>query len=313
MDLDLDGTTDHYCIVWQWGLANSSTFGQTSRQPQKVAFVRLKSLGIEGFYDPKPGDDASSTVTAKCYGYAGGSFLIGQDGQLVQGTIWSGSSANTVTGRWENDAGLLRLHGATVVYQGKGWLGRYTQSNLVNVVEYSSTLIKSTYIRSTPSGAGVARKRITVVEYDSNGTTRYATTIYGYWPAGGPYAGQLKFIVKPDGVARYLAAHPAHGVLASDPGATCVLDDLTDQGVPDTTWVGDNHYASVFCKTYDGNSRLLTVSGEGEGCCGGGSGENGDYTLAYGPLDPRTPNDEWNDWKEYRRTTAPAASRRSSS
>ncbi|KKK86734.1 hypothetical protein LCGC14_2760280, partial [marine sediment metagenome] len=146
------------------------------------------------------------------------------------------------------------------------------------------------------SGEVAARKRVTAVTYNSDGSKRYLTHIYGYHTSGNG-VGKLRFIVGPEGVKRYLAHHPEDtGVDPADPGADCELDDLDE--APDATL---QDYASVVYVTYDAQGRVSKKSGPGAGCgvCGQGSGAAvGIWYVTNGSHSSGEPN----SWKTARRT-----------
>jgi len=192
--------------------------------------------------------------------------------------------------------------GLTTITQGEETITSLVNGDLVcDSVMCGGVLIKRTVTLSTRDGANIVRrKRVTEMEYNSDGTRRISTTLYGYYGSG-DYAGNLKFIVQPAGIARYLAnGHLSQGVaIVSGLTSTssCPLDQyytVTDETLLD--------YASVYCEEYDESDRVTKVSGEGGACCGGGSGP-GTYEFAYGPASPTGTG--WNTWRTWRRILAP--------
>jgi len=174
------------------------------------------------------------------------------------------------------------------------------------VQQRGQTTIRSTYFKYTESSGQLVRKRVTEAEVDSSGSsTRYLTTLYGYYGSG-DYAGRLKFIVRPEGVARCLADKGyQHGINPADVGAVCNLDN----------WLNDENdlmpYAETTFDAYDAQGRVTQLTSRGGGCCG--SSGAGQYTFAYGananyPGNPAE-DEQWNQWKTYRRITAPSGLR----
>lgn len=169
--------------------------------------------------------------------------------------------------------------------------------------------VKKTYFRYTETGGTLTRKRITTEEYNSDNTTkRFATTVYAYY-ASGDYLGKLHFIVRPEGVKRYLVDHLAGGIDPSDPRASCGLDTAAAGDLDDFAEV--EYTAYVDGGEFDGY--VAGVTTYGAGCCGGGTGA---YAFTYGtnpdyPVPPAQPtvDDRWNTWKTYRRIAGPGTLR----
>jgi RHS repeat-associated protein len=171
----------------------------------------------------------------------------------------------------------------------------------------STTTIRKTYFKYAEASGVLVRKRVTVEEYNSDGTKRFLMTLYVYYGDGQQYEGNLWFVVEPEGVRRYLAAAGyAKGINPSAPGDACDLDD------PETvTNAALDDYAEVLYTAYDASDRVTQMTSYGSGCCGGEGA--GTYTFAYGengdyPEEP-TEDQKWNTWKTYRRTTVPGGLR----
>jgi RHS repeat-associated protein len=172
-------------------------------------------------------------------------------------------------------------------------------------VDPNEVVVKKTYFRYMDQGEILVRKRITVEEYNSDGTKRFLTSIYAYYDSG-DNVGRLKFVVRPEGVKRYLTSNGAttlaHGIDSDHPENECDLDRVSEENsVPDESL---DDYAEAVYTAYDDQDRVTEMTSYGGGCCGGG-GEAGQYKFAYGPSSERTPVDS-NDWKTWRRITAPS-------
>jgi len=180
-------------------------------------------------------------------------------------------------------------------------------------------VVKKTYFHYT-SGTMV-RKRITVEEYNSDGSKRFQTTIYGYYPSGANL-GRIQFIVEAEGVKQYLAADSGnnwlHGINPNAPGDGCDLDNTVTVGddalktyaseVFDAYW----NWGDTGCSAFN-VGKLHQVTEHGGGCCGGGAGQ---YTFDYyqkptGDGAGQYPSNPTNDqkrnlWQYCRRITAPS-------
>jgi RHS repeat-associated protein len=289
----MDGGVQIWCDLATAGYVPSDTPGLTTCQTQTVAFTKPWAGGNpSGSYTPK-----DATVTATLYSTGSSSMVFGKGGHVVAP---SQGGCTVVT----PEGNQLLQGGATTLYQGKDLLTSTTGTGWTTITDTrSGTTIKTTYIRDTYDSTVKVRRRVTVVEFNSDGSKTYLTTLYGYYGSGTSWPAQLRFIVKPDGVARYLAAHPGDGVSIADPSGSCNLDTATAFDPTDPAY---DNYAAVFCSAYNGAYQVTTVSGEGGACCGGAGGEDGNYAFDYGPAQTRTPSSEFNDWATYRRTTAPS-------
>ena len=200
------------------------------------------------------------------------------------------------------------------VTRGKDLFTRYSDSQdrpTLIAQERSGIVLSKTYFRYADVGGYPLRQRMTVQEFNSDGSNRFLTTLYVYYASDGPQGkyrkGSLWFVVEPEGVKRYLAAAGyGHGVDLANAGNACDLDNrttVTDQALLP--------YAAVVYLGYDSQERITQVRSLGGGCCGGST--EGTYTFAYYnngayPGSP-TPDQRVNLWKLSRRVTAPSGLR----
>ena len=192
--------------------------------------------------------------------------------------------------------------------------GDYDADNRPTLIEQkrSATTIRKTYFKYVEASEVLVRKRVTVEEYNSDGTKRFLTTIYAYYSSGDDI-GRLKFVVRPEGVKRYLTSNGAttlaHGIDPDHPEYECDLDRVSGENSVSDESLDD--YAEAVYTAYDGQDRVTEMTSYGAGCCV--SSETGTYTFAYGengsyPEEPN-PDEEWNLWKTYRRITHPSGLR----
>ncbi|MCG3180448.1 MAG: hypothetical protein BIFFINMI_02809 [Phycisphaerae bacterium] len=186
----------------------------------------------------------------------------------------------------------------------------YGSGILVQTMTRDGVTVQESYWHYTYSGATLVRQRTTVVTYNSDGSKRLETTIWGFWGEGeGDKSGLLRYVVNGDGVVRYLSANPGKtGIDPTDPGAACDLDDtgaVTDAAL--------EAYASAKYLNYDAEGRILQETNSCASCGGGGFGTT---TYVYSdpdanPAYPATPTAEqlYNVWKTWIRQTDPSGRR----
>ncbi len=159
--------------------------------------------------------------------------------------------------------------------------------------------VKKTYYHYSPYQWPCKKMRVTEVGYNSDGSSRFLTTIYGF-----DTDGNVAMVVDPEGVKRYLVDKGLDsGINLSDPSQTCSLDDISTTGTNgiDTAL---QSYATRLCE-YDDLGRL--TYDHGRACCGAtGQGmrfsySNSNVNAHANPNYPANPtdNDNWNTWSNY--------------
>ncbi|MCP4378446.1 MAG: hypothetical protein GY794_20015, partial [bacterium] len=145
--------------------------------------------------------------------------------------------------------------------------------------------VRNVYTIYTEAEGALKRMRVTEETYDSAGTKRFRTWIYGM-EQGNSGEDRVTFVVEPDGVVRYLQANAdIDGVDKDDPGETegAVVCDLDNIATVANSALDD--YASVTYTDFDddtedtsNNDYVLTMKRDCSSC--GGAGQ---YTYSYGP------------------------------
>ena len=204
----------------------------------------------------------------------------------------------------------------------EGNITRYTEldpsDRSIRMLEMRSTTVQR-IVYTCYTGTPVTRVRVTEVTFDSDtstptrGNPRFLTTIYEYWGSGqGDKSGRLRFVVRPDGVRRYLADHgtidsvattniPSNHDIGGEgndgPLASCELD--TDADADDL-----DGYASEIYTDYDSEGRYTNVTRGCSSCSGAGQ-----YVYYYNTCDFNGTND-YNKCVKYVRETAPGDMRK---
>ncbi len=159
-----------------------------------------------------------------------------------------------------------------------GQVTAYTQGDTVHTVGYdtsdrvvtftaemNSTATSKTYTKYTEENGVLVRKRATIETFNSDGSSRYSTTIHGYYGSSAvEKSGYLKFVVTPEGTRKFLAANGTIGGISfSDPKVACDLDNLAT--VTETALL---EYASTIYEDYDSEGRVTLETHKGCGSCG---------------------------------------------
>ena len=203
--------------------------------------------------------------------------------------------------------GMSATKGTTWTYEDKGWneghtvhTTEYTESDEKHIqlsemanydngqtqkeyptqitVQRDDETISTTYYVHTIN-EDTLRLRVTVVTPSMDGGVIIRSTIYGYYPSSyspSTCEGRLRYVVEPDGVARYIESNAnnySKGVDPGDPSATCGLDNAAS----------DEDLMAFAARKYTGyyeDGRIAAMTGAGCGGCGSSS-LDGAYEFYY--------------------------------
>ena len=189
-------------------------------------------------------------------------------------------------------------------------------------VKLGETTVRTEYTHYIRTEGILTRKRVTVEEYNSDGSKRFSTNIYGYTIKNGIVV--IQYVVDPEGVKRFLVKSGIVGINPDHPECWCYLDDTsvtcaaryleTDQDVEGKL----AYYCSARYDYYPDDDinrkgKVKTLAGQGCSSCGGAGGE-GIYTFDYGTsseysseLDYYTADsaESYNVWQNWQRTKMP--------
>ena len=198
-----------------------------------------------------------------------------------------------------------------------------SKERIVSATESADSVVTREVARHFVETSPVTRTRKTELAWSGGNRPQITSTIYGYWSTNPPpqaggmaAAGQLRYVLRPEATAAYLAQHPEDGVREDDLTGRCGIDEAVDADLLPYASVQCLEYGSytltdVFDNDQDHTTtdrvsvvKMTRVLVQGDGGCGGACGASGpgEWRFDYGENPSWSGGTDPNEWFLYKRS-----------